>query len=85
MLKEKQLEIIEQVYQKIKNEYPESELGKISFNDNDTWVDVLVPDQLVDNEELDKLIVHQVFSILQNYGYPIQFYAVPKQEARVVA
>lgn len=84
MLQEKQIEIIAKIFNEIHDIYPASKLGKISYAKDDTWVDLLIPEELYGDENLDHLLGQYATDILLDYGYSIEFHPkVVRKESSV--
>lgn len=77
MLKKKQIELINNIFDEIKLKFPEAELGEISFGSEETWVDIYLSDGLFGKEKLDGLTAEHAMNIRMTYGFPIIFLAKP--------
>lgn len=77
MLEDKQMDLIDEVMNKVKGKFPDASLGEISFGYEDTWVDILVPGSLLGDEVLDDLLAALSTDILTDYGYGILFHTMP--------
>jgi len=74
VLREKQIEIITKIFNDIHATYPDSKLGKISYGKDDTWVDLIIPEELYGDENLDHLLGKYATDTLLDYGYSIEFH-----------
>jgi hypothetical protein len=77
MLKDKQLELINNVIENLKSKFPNISLQRISYGNDDTWVYINVPDELVDDEEIETILGSKSTNIMLDYGYDILFYPLP--------
>ena len=69
----KQQKLINKVFKKVKSKFPPAELGKITPDEQETWVDIVVPQELIVNKELTELLNENTLEIRQKYYYAILF------------
>jgi hypothetical protein len=56
MLKKEIKESIQKAYKDIRKKYPDIQLSRISTDRGKIWVNIAVPDSLIDNEELENFL-----------------------------
>ena len=82
MLKDiKQKKIIDEAITQIKEKYPEIALGDITSHQGETWVDIIIPEELFGDEKYDSLVSRIGMDILENSGYYIGFHSLPHKAA----
>ncbi len=76
--------LVKETFSEIEQQFKGIELGIISTRYDEIWVDILLPDHLKDNDELENLIAETATDILIKHDISICFLPIlksGKQEA----
>ncbi|MDH4128965.1 MAG: hypothetical protein OEV44_09445 [Spirochaetota bacterium] len=68
-----QQKLIKKAFKKIKSKFPIVELGRVAHDEQETWVDIIVPIELVHDKELADFVNEYTQSIREKYYFAILF------------
>ncbi len=73
MSQKQELELIQKFIEEIRINYPDLRLGDIQYKSDETWVDILMPDELIGDETIDDILAKKGTDVLLNHGHQILF------------